>query len=148
MRRIVLLVVTALITAMAIPAYAGPADGNGNKVVEEFSFPYGIECGGVGVSAFYEEWSQVLTLDNQQVQLVHVTRTYTVEGESLPFFRFVSSWVERGYENQDGDHISERSGLDEGFIGHNAFNDSTGEAVMHGQETLEPDALACEALSG
>ncbi len=147
MRRIVLLVVTALMLAMAIPAYAAPADGNDNKVVNEFSFTYGIECGGVAVSAFYAEWGQ-LTGDNQQVQLVHVTRTYTVEGESLPFFRFVSSWVERGYENQDGDHISARSGLDEGFIGHNSFNDSTGEAVMHGQETLEPDALACEALSG
>ena len=104
-----------------------------------------IECGEVGVSAFSEEWSQT----NQQVQLVHGTRTYTVEGESLPFFRFVSSWVERGFENQDGDHISARSGLDEGFIGHRSSNDSPGgAAVMRGQETLEPDALACEALSG
>jgi len=38
MRRIVLLVATALITAMAIPAYAGPADGNGNEVADEFSY--------------------------------------------------------------------------------------------------------------
>ena len=148
MRRIVLLVVTALIMAVAIPAYAAPADGNGNKEVGELSFVDGIDCG-VPVSMSYAEWSQVLTQDNQQVQLVHVTRTYTVEGESLPFFRFVSSWVERGYENRDGDHISVRSGLDEGFIGHNSFNDATQKAVMpHGQETLEPDVLACEALSG
>ena len=51
MRRIVLLVVTALITAMAIPAYAGPANGNGNKVVNEDSLLYDRmrRSGGLGV---------------------------------------------------------------------------------------------------
>jgi hypothetical protein len=107
-----------------------------------------LDCGGVEVERVDEESSRFLTPGNQDLQLVHATTTYTVEGESRPFFRFVSSWVERGYQNQDDEHISARSGRDEGFSGRIFSNDSTGELVTHGRETLPPDDLACEVLSG
>ena len=135
MRRIAVLLGIAGMMALSLTASAAPT--------EPFSFDYEYECGGTNVLGAYEEWSQEKTLDNQVVLIVHVTRTYTVEGESRPFFRFVSAFVDRNYVNQSGQTKDFRAGIDEAFIGHTSFNYSTGEEAIHGQETLSPDDQAC-----
>lgn len=141
MRRIAVLLGIAGMMALSLPASGAPT--------EPFSFDYEFDCGGTfTVLGAYEEWSQEKTLDNQVVLLVHATRTYTVDGESRPFFRFVSSFVDRNYVNHSGETNDFRAGLDEGFIGHTSFNYSTGEEAIHGQETLSPDDQACGLLTG
>lgn len=140
MRRVAVLLVIAGMMALSVPVNASPT--------EPFSYDYEFECFGTYLLGTYTEWGQEKTLDNQVVILVHVTRTYTVEGEPRPFFRFVSALVDRNYVNQSGETNDFRAGLDEEFIGHTSFNYSTGEAASQGQETLSPDDQACALLVG
>lgn len=139
MRKIAVLLAFAGMMVLSVPVQASPT--------EPFSFSYELDCSGTNVVGTYEEWSRLMTLDGQVVMLVHVSRTYTVDGESRPFFRFVSNLVDRNYVNQSGETSDFRAGLDEGFIGHISFNYSTGEEAVHGQETLSPDERACAAIA-
>ncbi len=107
-----------------------------------------FDCDGVEVERVDEDSSRLWMPGTQELQLGHATATYTVEGESLPFFRFVSSWIERPYVAESGEVLSVRSGRDEGFIGHTVWSDWAGDHIVeHGHETLQPDELACEALT-
>lgn len=121
---------------------------------EPFSFEYEeyeeyeLSCDGVDVGVVKEEWSQEAVLEGQVVLLVHVTRIYTVGDESRPFFRFVGSFVDRFFMDEDGGATSLRAGLDEGFIGRKLVNEATGGVISSGQQTLEPDEQACLAITG
>lgn len=122
-------ILVVLITALVVPASA-------------------LECGETFVDDTMEERVRVLELSSQTVMVVHGTRTYTVEGDTRPFFRFVSSFVDRNYVDRNGDTNDFRAGLDEGFIGHYSHNLMTGQEAWNGQETLTPDEQACAILAG
>lgn len=126
---VLLLAFVATVTALAL---AAPASA--------------LDCGGIYVETTYEERSRVIVVNDQTVLLVHATRTYTVEGDPRPYYRFVSSFVDRNYVDQNGDTNDFRAGLDEGFIGHSWFNYGTGEEARNGQDTLSPDEQACMVL--
>ena len=139
-------VAAAMTVALSAPAFAEPNDGDGIKTVESTFFEQPVWCEDTEVLMVYEEWSQRITSDQQTLLLVHVTRTYSVEDE-LPFFRFVSSYVDRSYQGSTGDAMASRAGLDEGFTGHLLINEFTGEETRSGQETLSPNEQACAALT-
>jgi hypothetical protein len=149
MRLIALLGVVAVsVMGVGANAYAEPADVSGNKIVDGISEEGTIYCDDTEVSYLWEEWSQTRTSEQQDLLLVHVTRTYTIGDQSLPFFRFVGSFADRSYEGLTGDRTSSRAGLDEGFIGHTLVNEFTEEVTRNGQETLSPDEQACAVLAG
>lgn len=133
----------ALVLAMGLASPVAMA-----SPTEPFSFEYDLSCDGIDVGVLYEEWSREAVLEGQVVLLVHVTRFYTVEGESRPSFRFVGSFVDRFYVNEDGEATSLRAGLDEGFVGRKLVNEATGEVISSGQQTLEPDEQACLSITG
>ena len=124
----------AILTAAMTLALASPARA--------------LECGETFVEDTYEERSRVLELDGQTVTVTHIARTYTVEGESRPFYRFVASYADRNYVDQNGDTNDMRAGLDERFTGHYFINYQTGQEAWNGQTTLSPDEQACAILDG
>ena len=123
-----------LLAAVMVLAVASPASA--------------LECGETFVEDTYEESTRSLELDNQTAMVVHVKRTYTVEGDTRPYFRFVSSFVDRNYVDHSGDTNDSRAGLDEGFIGRYSVNYLTGQEAWNGRETLSPDEQACALLAG
>ena len=133
----------ALVLAMGLASPVAIA-----SPTEPSSIEYELSCDGIDVGVVWEEWSQEFVLEGQIVLLIHVTRVYTVEGESRPSLRFIGSFVDRFYVNEDGEATSLRAGLDEGFIGRKLVNEATGEVISNGQETLEPDGQACLTITG
>lgn len=133
-----------LLLGLAVPAGAEPADGNGAKTVSVENYPFAADCGdGVFIEGIADGWVQVMA-DGSQVG--HIVYTYT-EGETS--FTYTETYVDRNYENNDGDHISSRRGrMFEGLIGFSAINDATGEVVNHGNADQSADDQACAALVG
>jgi hypothetical protein len=125
-------------TVLAVPASAAPTD--------PFSFEYPVDCDGTEIWAFYEEWTQEFTLDNQVLQIGHTNVRYTFEDNT---FTFVEAYVDRSYYDHNGDHISTRRGrVFSGFRGYNLLNDTTFEVVQHGLQSPDADDQACAALVG
>jgi hypothetical protein len=134
-----------LLMALASPAGATPADGDGAKTVTVEDYGFFVDCEGGGIEGVADGWVQKMAAGSQ---VGHIVYTYT-EGENS--FRYVETFVDRNYENQDGDHISSRRGrMFNGLIGFTAINDTPGEeeVVHHGYADQSADEQACAALMG
>lgn len=106
-----------------------------------------LECGETYVETTHDERTREMTVGDQNILVAHATRTYTIEGESHPYLRLVSSFVDRNFVDQNGDTNDFRAGLDEGFIGHYSINYGTGQESWNGQQILNPDEQACAILN-
>jgi len=159
--RIVLVMVatTLALAAFAAPVAAAPADGNGNRfvvTVEETGIP--IPCGEETIWADISGWFQVREFTgtgnrNLDLAVFHFQVTYyNADGDT---FTYLDVGPDRAYIDRNGDLIititgrpGNAGGMGFALSGHMVINDTTGEAVWHGNTSPDADAQACAPLAG
>ncbi len=145
MRRklIVMLAAIGMLMAVAAPAGADPADGNGTKSISDEDRPFAVDCDGTDVQGVADGWVQVMP-DGSQVG--HIVYTYTHEDNT---FTYVETYRDTNFLNQEGEPISSRRGrMFEGLIGFLAINEATTVVTTHGNAGELADDQACAALVG